>query len=58
MITKFKQYNFDNIPKINITTDFEFKIAKAIIISLKRRKLLTQQQEDDCIDKLEKLYRI
>lgn len=57
MITRFKQYNPDNIPEVVETPDFLLKISAAIVKSLKNKKLLTQRQEEVCIDKLEELYK-
>lgn len=56
-VTKFKQYNLENIPEVVETPDFMLKISAAIVKSLKNKKLLTQRQEEVCIDKLEELYK-
>ena len=56
-VTKFKQYNLDDIPEVVETPDFMLIISAAIVKSLKNKKLLTQRQEDICIDKLEELHK-
>ena len=51
--TKCKTYYPNNIPEINQSPELEFKIAKAIIMSLVKRSLLSQQQGRLCIEQLE-----
>ena len=50
---KPKNYVLDKIPEID-NPEAELKIMTAILWSLKEKKLLNQQQINDCIDKIKK----
>lgn len=50
MITKFKQYNIESIPEYIENPEFELKIAKAILMSLLKRNLISPQQSKNCIE--------
>lgn len=50
MITKFKQYNIEKIPEYIENPEFDIKIAKAILMSLVKRNLISPQQNKDCIE--------
>jgi hypothetical protein len=52
---KPKNYVLDKIPEID-NPEVELKIMTAILWSLKEKKLLNQQQINDCIDRLRKTH--
>ena len=52
---KPKNYVLDKMPEID-DPENEIKIMTAILYSLKEKKLLNQQQINDCIDRLRKIH--
>jgi hypothetical protein len=51
---ELKSYNLDISPEVD-NPEAELKIMTAILWSLKEKKLLNQQQINDCIDRLRKI---
>ncbi len=52
---ELKDYDLSIIPEID-NPEAEIKIMTAILWSLKEKKLINQQQINDCIDRLRKIH--
>ena len=52
---ELKDYDLSIIPEID-NPEAELKIMTAILWSLKEKKLINQQQINDCIDRLRKIH--
>ena len=61
-VLRLRKKEYTCVPPIPMqdhpTPEFELAVSKAIILSLKSRKLLTQSQAEACIERLTLCYRI